>query len=580
MSEISEQQRRHSAAHMMARAVMNLFDDVQVDIGPATDDGFYYDFDLPHRITPEDFPKIEAEIARLIALDEPFVRKEVSADEAKALLAGQKYKLERLADVVADGGPISTYAVGDYVEMCRGPHVEHAKQIGVVKLTKIAGSYYRGDEKNKMLQRVYGIVAKDQKELDEIVARAEEAKKRDHRVLGKQLGLFTITDQVGPGLAHWLPRGARVRVAIEDYWRRKHYEAGYEIVYTPHVGKSNLWETSGHLGFYKEGMFPVMKVQEGEGKDAYVQDYYVKPMNCPFHIQCYQFEKRSYRDLPIRYAELGTVYRYEKDGVRHGLFRVRGFTQDDAHIFCTPDQIVQEIKDTVEFAKKMLGKFGFHDIQAYLSTKPAKAVGDLARWEQATQSLRDALDQEGMSYEVDEGGGAFYGPKIDMKIKDALGRPWQLGTVQFDFNLPERFNLTYVGDDGKEHQPYMVHRALLGSIERFFGILIEHYAGAFPLWLAPEQVRVLPISDKAMDYAKKVQSALRAAGFRVDVDASAEKLGAKIRAATLMKVPYQVVVGPRDEAAEQISVRSRADGDLGAMKLPDFVARLRAELEA
>lgn len=580
MSEISEQQRRHSAAHMMARAVMNLFDDVQVDIGPATDDGFYYDFDLPHRLSPEDFPKIEAEIARLIALDEPFVKKEVSADEAKALLAGQKYKLERLQDVIADGGPISTYTVGDYVEMCRGPHVEHAKQIGVVKLTKIAGSYYRGDEKNKMLQRVYGIVAKDQKELDEIVARAEEAKKRDHRVLGKQLGLFTITEQVGPGLAHWLPRGARVRVAIEDYWRRKHYEAGYEIVYTPHVGKSNLWETSGHLGFYKEGMFPVMKVQEGEGKDAYVQDYYVKPMNCPFHIQCYQFEKRSYRDLPIRYAELGTVYRYEKDGVRHGLFRVRGFTQDDAHIFCTPDQIVQEIKDTVEFAKKMLGKFGFHDIQAYLSTKPAKAVGDPARWEQATQSLRDALEQEGMSYEVDEGGGAFYGPKIDMKIKDALGRPWQLGTVQFDFNLPERFNLTYVGDDGKEHQPYMVHRALLGSIERFFGILIEHYAGAFPLWLAPEQVRVLPISDKALAYAKKVQAALRAAGFRVDVDSSAEKLGAKIRAATLMKVPYQVVVGPRDEAAEQISVRSRADGDLGAMKLPDFVARLRSELEA
>ena len=580
MAEISEQQRRHSAAHMMARAVMNLFDDVQVDIGPATDDGFYYDFDLPHRITPEDFPKIEAEIARLIALDEPFVKKEVTADEAKALLAGQKYKLERLQDVIADGGPISTYAVGDYVEMCRGPHVEHAKQIGVVKLTKIAGSYYRGDEKNKMLQRVYGIVAKDQKELDEIVARAEEAKRRDHRILGKQLKLFTITEQVGPGLAHWLPRGARVRVAIEDYWRRKHYEAGYEIVYTPHVGKSNLWETSGHLGFYKEGMFPVMHVQEGEGQDAYVQDYYVKPMNCPFHIQCYQFEKRSYRDLPLRYAELGTVYRYEKDGVRHGLFRVRGFTQDDAHIFCTPEQIVQEIKDTVEFAKKMLGKFGFHEIQAYLSTKPAKAVGDPARWEQATQSLRDALDQEGMSYEVDEGGGAFYGPKIDMKIKDALGRPWQLGTVQFDFNLPERFNLTYVGDDGKEHQPYMVHRALLGSIERFFGILIEHYAGAFPLWLAPEQVRILPISDKAMAYAKKIQSVLRAAGFRVEVDGSAEKLGAKIREATLMKVPYQVVVGPRDEAAEQISVRSRADGDLGAMKLPDFVAKLHAELEA
>lgn len=579
MAEASVIERRHSAAHMMARAVMNLFDNVQVDIGPATDEGFYYDFDLEHRISTEDFPKIEAEIARLIALDEPFVRKEVSADEAKRMLAGQKYKLERLQDVINDGVAISTYTVGDYVEMCRGPHVAHAKEIGVVKLTKVAGSYYRGDEKNKMLQRVYGIVAKDEAELKAIVEREEEARRRDHRVLGKQLKLFTITDQVGPGLAHWLPRGARIRVAIENYWRQKHYEAGYEIVYTPHVGKSNLWETSGHLGFYKEGMFPVMKVQEGDGADAYIQDYYVKPMNCPFHIQCYQFEKRSYRDLPIRYAELGTVYRYEKDGVRHGMFRVRGFTQDDAHIFCTPEQIVKEIKDTVEFAKNMLGKFGFHDIQAYLSTKPAKAVGDPARWEQATQSLRDALEQEGMSYEVDEGGGAFYGPKIDMKIKDALGRPWQLGTVQFDFNLPERFHLTYVGADGKDHQPYMVHRALLGSIERFFGILIEHYAGAFPLWLAPEQVRILPISDKALDYAKKIQGELKAAGFRVDVDSSAEKLGAKIREATLMKVPYQVVVGPRDEANGTISVRSRAEGDLGAMQLSAFITRLTAELQ-
>ena len=579
MAEVTVEMRRHSAAHMMARAIMNLFENVQVDIGPATDEGFYYDFDLPHRISTEDFPKIEAEIARLIALDEPFVRKEVSADEAKQLLAGQQYKLERLADVVADGVAISTYTVGDYVEMCRGPHVEHAKQIGVVKLMKVAGSYYRGDEKNKMLQRVYGIIAKDEAEMKEILERAEEAKRRDHRILGKQLKLFTINDTVGPGLAHWLPRGARIRVAIENYWRQKHYEAGYEVVYTPHVGKSNLWETSGHLSFYKDGMFPVMHVQEGEGNDAYIQDYYVKPMNCPFHIQCYQFEKRSYRDLPIRYCELGTVYRYEKDGVRHGMFRVRGFTQDDAHIFCTPEQIVQEIKDTVEFAKKMLGKFGFHDIQAYLSTKPAKAVGDPARWEQATQSLRDALDQEGMSYEVDEGGGAFYGPKIDMKIKDALGRPWQLGTVQFDFNLPERFHLTYVGDDGKEHQPYMVHRALLGSIERFFGILIEHYAGAFPLWLAPEQVRILPISDKALDYAKKTQAALKAAGFRVEVDSSAEKLGAKIREATLMKVPYQVVVGPRDEANGTVSVRSRTDGDLGAMKLEDLVAKLQEEMD-
>ena len=577
MNEPTDEMRRHSAAHLTARAILNLFDDVQIDIGPATGDGFYYDVDLPHRISPEDFPKIEAEIARLIALDEPFVKKTVSRDECAKILAGQTYKLDRLADI-PEGEDVTTSTVGDYVEMCRGPHVERSSQIGVVKLTRVAGSYYRGDEKNKMLQRVYGIVAKDQAELDAIVAREEEAKRRDHRVLGKQLELFMITEQVGPGLAHWLPKGARVRVAIEEYWRKKHYEAGYEIVYTPHVGRSVLWQTSGHLGFYKEGMFPCMKVQEGSGNDAYIEEYYVKPMNCPFHIQVYQFKKRSYRDLPMRLAELGTVYRYEKDGVRHGLFRVRGFTQDDAHIFCTPDQIVQEIKDTVEFARKMLAKFGFHDIQAYLSTKPAKAVGDPARWEQATQSLRDALDQEGLSYEVDEGGGAFYGPKIDMKIKDALGRPWQLGTVQFDFNLPERFNLTYVGPDGSEHQPYMVHRALLGSIERFFGILIEHYAGAFPLWLAPEQLRVLPVSDKALDYAKGVQAALKAKGFRVDVDVSPEKLGAKIREATIQKVPYQLVVGPRDAAAGTVSVRSRADGDLGAMTVDALVERLSKEL--
>ena len=578
MAEITEEMRRHSAAHLMARAVSNVFDDVQVDIGPATDDGFYYDFDLPHRIAPEDFPKIEAEIARLIALDEPFVKKVVTRDECAALLEGQKFKLERLADI-PEGEDISTYTVGDYVEMCRGPHVEHSSQIGVVKLTRVAGSYYRGDEKNKMLQRVYGIVAKSKEELDAIIAREEEARRRDHRVLGRELELFTITDSVGPGLAHWLPKGARIRVAIEDYWRKKHYEAGYEIVYTPHVGRANLWQTSGHLGFYKEGMFPPMKVSEGEGEGSYVEEYYVKPMNCPFHIQIYQAKKRSYRELPLRLAELGTVYRYEKDGVRHGLFRVRGFTQDDAHILCTPEQIVKEIKDTVNFAKSMLGKFGFHEIQAYLSTKPEKAVGDPERWEQATASLRAALEEEGLSYEVDEGGGAFYGPKIDMKIKDALGRPWQLGTVQFDFNLPERFDLTYVGTDGKDHRPYMVHRALLGSIERFFGILIEHYAGAFPLWLAPEQVRILPVSEKAADYAKRVADALIAQGFRVDVDYSAEKLGAKIRAATMQKVPYQVVVGPRDEASSQVSVRSRAAGDLGAMQLDAFVEVLRADLK-
>lgn len=574
--ELEEEKRRHSAAHMTARAVQRVFDDVQVDIGPATEDGFYYDFDLPHRISPEDFPAIEAEIARLIALDEPFVKKTVSRAECEKMLAGQKYKLERLADI-PENEDISTYSVGDYVEMCRGPHVERASQIGVVKLVRVAGSYYRGDEKNKMLQRVYGIVAKDKAELDAIVAREEEAKKRDHRVLGRQLELFTITDSVGPGLAHWLPKGARIRVAIEDYWRRKHYEAGYEIVYTPHVGRANLWQTSGHLGFYKDGMFPPMKVKEGEGSEERVEEYYVKPMNCPFHIQVYQAKKRSYRDLPMRLAELGTVYRYEKDGVRHGLFRVRGFTQDDAHIFCTPEQMVEEVKATVRFAKNMLGRFGFNEVEAYVSTKPEKAVGDPERWEQATASLREALEQEGMAYKIDEGGGAFYGPKIDMKIKDALGRPWQLGTVQFDFNLPDRFDLTYVGADGKEHRPYMVHRALLGSIERFFGILIEHYAGAFPAWLAPEQARILPVSDKALAYAEKVAAGLRAAGFRIDIDRSPEKLGAKIREATMQKIPYQIVVGPRDEAAGTVSVRSRTEGDLGAMTAEAFAARLRDE---
>lgn len=575
--EITDEMRRHSAAHLVARAVCNLFPGAQTDIGPATDEGFYYDFDLEHRLSPEDFETIENEVARLIALDEPFIRSSKTREECAALLTGQKYKLERLADI-PEGEEISVYTVGEYAEMCRGPHVEHSAQIGAVKLVSVAGSYYRGKESNPMLQRLYGIVGADKAELEAIIARREEAKKRDHRVLGKQLGLFTITDDVGPGLAHWLPRGSRVRVAIEDFWRKAHYAAGYEIVYTPHVGRSNLWKTSGHLSFYKDGMFPCMKVQEGEGEGSYIEEYYVKPMNCPFHIQIYQAGKHSYRDLPMRLAELGTVYRYEKDGVRHGLFRVRGFTQDDAHIFCTPEQIVDEIRDTVRFAKNMLAKFGFSEVQAYLSTKPEKAVGLPERWEQATQALREALEAEGMQYEVDEGGGAFYGPKIDMKIKDAIGRPWQLGTVQFDFNLPERFNLVYTGSDGQEHQPYMVHRALLGSIERFFGILIEHYAGAFPAWLAPEQVRILPITDGQLDYAKTLKSRFAAEGLRVDIDSDADKLGAKIRRAQLDKVPFMLVVGKRDQEAGVVSVRSREKGDLGAMAPEAFIELFKSEI--
>lgn len=570
---------RHSAAHLMAAAVRRLYPDTKFDIGPSTEDGFYYDFDLEHRLVPEDFAAIDAEIRKIIKENVPFERIEVSRAEAAEAFANQPYKLERLADI-EEGAPITLYKSGDFTDLCRGPHVASSGDVGAVKVVSVAGSYYRGNEKNKMLQRLYGIAGATEAELEAEIARAEEAKKRDHRVLGRALELFTITEPVGPGLAHWLPNGARVRVAIENYWRKAHYKAGYEIIYTPHVGRANLWETSGHLSFYKDGMYPPMIVQEGDGEDAHSEQYYAKPMNCPFHIQVYQAKKHSYRDLPLRYAELGTVYRWEKDGVRHGLFRVRGFTQDDAHIFCTPEQIVQEVRDTVNFAKKMLGKFGFTEIQAYLSTKPEKAVGDPARWEQATQSLRDALEAEGMTYEVDEGGGAFYGPKIDMKIKDALGRPWQLGTVQFDFNLPERFNLTYVGADGQEHQPYMVHRALLGSLERFFGILIEHYGGAFPLWLAPEQVRILPISEKVSEYAEKVRAELLDADIRVAIDNAPDKVGAKIRRAQMEKVPYMLVIGGREAEAGLVAVRSREKGDQGTVPLADFIKQISAEAQA
>jgi len=570
---------RHSAAHVMAAAVCKLYGNVKLDIGPSTEDGFYYDFDLEHRLAPEDFPKIEAEIKAIIAAGHPFVRREVTRAEAAKIFADQPFKLERLADIPEDEA-VSLYTCGDFTDLCRGPHVAKTLDIGAVKLTAVAGSYYRGDEKNPMLQRLYGMADVSQEALDAALARIEEAKKRDHRKLGRELDLFSISEDVGPGLAHWHPKGARIRIAIEDFWRREHFRAGYEMVFTPHVGRAKLWETSGHLGFYRESMFPPMSVPEGEGAHASVEPYYVKPMNCPFHIQIYKTRRYSYRDLPLRWAELGTVYRYEKEGVRHGLLRVRGFTQDDAHIFCTPEQIEEEIRFTVNFALRILRRFGFNDITAYLSTRPEKAVGLPERWEQATRSLESALKAEDIAYQVDEGGGAFYGPKIDLKIKDALGRPWQLGTIQFDFNLPERFDLSYVGEDGKEHQPYMVHRALLGSLERFFGILIEHYAGAFPVWLAPEQVRVLPITTGQHEYARCIEAKLRAVDVRVAVDAENEKLGAKIRRAQLEKVPFMLVVGGRDAEAGVVSVRSREAGDQGAMTLDAFLELFNAALKA
>ncbi len=562
---------RHSTAHVMAAAVCRLYKDVRLDIGPSTDGGFYYDFDLTERFSPDDLSAIEKEMARIIAENAPFERIEVSRGEALEMLkaAGQTYKIERLADI-PEGEAITLYKCGGFVDLCRGPHLGSTGEIKAFKLISIAGSYFRGLETNPMLQRIYGIAAFSQEELKAELDRLEEAKNRDHRKLGRELDLWSMQDDVGAGLIHWHPKGAFIRTVIEDLWRREHLRSGYEIVYTPHIGKAKLWETSGHLGFYRENMYAPMDIDGNE--------YFIKPMNCPFHIQIYKSQKRSYRDLPLRWAELGTVYRYEKSGVLHGLLRVRGFTQDDAHIFCTPEQIEGEVERTVKFSLNILGKFGFKDITAYLSTKPAKAVGEESRWTQASASLEAALKSENIPYLVDKGGGAFYGPKIDLKIKDVLNREWQLTTIQFDFNMSERFDMTYTGEDGKEHRPYMVHRALLGSLERFFGILIEHYAGGFPLWLAPEQVRVLPLTENQTEYGESVLAGLRASDVRATVDKKSEKIGAKIRRAQMEKIPYMLILGPKEVDAQMVSVRSRTEGDQGAMPLSAVLDLLKKQM--
>jgi len=561
---------RHSAAHVMASAVQRLWPDALFDIGPDTEDGFYYDFDLKHRLTEEDFPAIEAEMARIVAEDLPFVREEKTREEVLELMKGrgQTYKLERLADI-PEGETISLYHTGDFTDLCRGPHVKSTGAIKAFKLQSVAGAYFRGDEKNQMMQRLYGTAFLSQADLEAHLKMLEEAKLRDHRVLGRDLDLFSIQESVGPGLVHWHPKGARIRATIEEFWRREHFRAGYEMLYTPHIGRAGLWETSGHLGFYSENMYAPMEIDE--------QRYYIKPMNCPFHIQIYQNRKRSYRELPLRWAELGTVYRYERAGVLHGLMRVRGFTQDDAHIYCTEEQVEQEVRDCVRFAIAMWRAFGFEDITAYLATRPEKAVGDPARWELAQRSLEAALKAEHIPFEMDEGGGAFYGPKIDLKTRDAIGRQWQMSTVQFDFNLPDRFDMTYTGPDGQDHRPYMVHRALLGSLERFFGILIEHYAGAFPLWLAPVQAVLIPVTDKQIAAAEEVAAKLRAKDFRVQVDGRPEKMGAKIRDAQMQKIPYMLVMGGREIENGTVSVRSRVAGDEGAMPLEAFIDKLDAE---
>ncbi|HEX9114210.1 MAG TPA: threonine--tRNA ligase [Nitrospirota bacterium] len=561
----------HSTSHLMAHAVKKLFPQARLAIGPAIEEGFYYDFDLDRTLTPEDLVKIEKKMTELAKAATPVTRKSMSRAEALSFFQnkGETYKVELISEL-PDGEAISVYEQADFTDLCRGPHVSSTAKIKAFKLLSIAGAYWRGSEKNKMLQRIYGISFPAKDELDAYLERLEEIKRRDHRKLGKELDLFSLSDAVGGGLVLWHPRGALIRKTIEDFWRDEHQKNGYDFVYSPHVGRATLWETSGHLGFYRENMYSSMEV---EG-----QEFYVKPMNCPFHIEIYKNKLRSYRELPMRYAELGTVYRFERSGVLHGLLRVRGFTQDDAHIFVAPEEMEGEVIQVLDFVVRMLRTFGFDDFKAYIATKPEKAVGDDSMWEQATQALKVAANKAGLGYEMDEGGGAFYGPKIDIKIKDALGRLWQCSTVQFDFNEPERFDMTFIGVDNQAHRPYMIHRALLGSIERFFGMLIEHYAGAFPVWLAPVQAKVLSITDNQLDYAKGVRQQLLAAGIRADLDARSEKIGFKIREASLEKVPYILVVGDKEVQQNAVAVRARGGKDLGAMPLAEFIEKMLKEI--
>lgn len=551
---------RHTTAHVMAEAVLQLFPDAGIAIGPPIENGFYYDFDLPRSLKPEDLEEIEGRMRDIMDGGHPLVRQVVSRDEAQKLFARQPYKLE-LIEGLPDDAEITTYTVDTFVDLCKGPHVETTREIHnkAFKLLSIAGAYWRGDEKRPMLQRIYGTAWENPKELREHLAWLQEVEKRDHRKLGRELDLFSTHEEAGSGLIYWHPMGARIRMAIEEFWREEHRIGGYEMLYTPHVGKGWLWETSGHLDFYRENMYSPMELDNSE--------YFAKPMNCPFHIMIYQTGKRSYRDLPLRWGELGTVYRYERSGVLHGLLRVRGFTQDDAHIFCTPDQVEDEILEVLTFSMRIWAAFGFEKIKAYLSTRPEKAVGDPSDWDRATVSLRKALEAEGMEYEVDEGGGAFYGPKIDLKVQDALGREWQMTTIQFDFNLPERFNMTFVDRDGREKRPYMVHRALLGSLERFFGVLIEHYGGAFPLWLAPVQAVVVPVAPAFDQYARSVADRLFRGGYRAEADLSDNRMNAKIRSAQQRKIPYMLVVGEQEEQAGTVSLRTRTGERPGSMTL-------------
>jgi len=567
---------RHSLAHIMAQALKELYGDTKVHlgIGPTTEHGFYYDIEVEDkRLTEEDLPKIEEKMKEIINKNCEIQREELPREEALKLFEDKKeiYKLDIIQNQIAENEPISVYKQCEFIDLCRGPHLPSTGEAGAFKLTSLAGAYWRGKEDNPMLQRIYGVAFWDNKELKKYMKMLEEAKKRDHRKLGKELELFIIDEEVGPGLVLWLPKGATIRNEIENEWKKEHLKRGYQLVYTPHVGREQLWKTSGHLDFYKENMFPEMIIED--------DGYFVKPMNCPFHVQIYKSKQRSYKELPIRLAELGTVYRYERSGVLHGLMRVRGFTQDDAHIICTEEQVEREIEDVLHLVLDTLRDYGFDEFQIFLSTRPEKSVGDDRMWEIATNSLRKAIESVGLDYEIDEGGGAFYGPKIDVKIKDAIGRMWQCSTIQFDFNLPERFDMYYIGEDNKKHRPYMIHRAIFGSIERFIGVLLEHYAGLLPLWLSPIQARLIPIADSHLEYAREVEKELKKAGLRVDIDERKERMNKKIRDAELQKIPYMLVIGDREMEEGTVSVRTKKKGNIGTMKVGDFISKAKELIE-
>jgi threonyl-tRNA synthetase len=560
----------HSSAHLMAQAVKRLYPEAQLGIGPPIDDGFYYDIDLDKMLSPEDFEAIENEMKKIVDEDLAVTRKELRHDEAIKLFKSMNEFLKiDLIEGIEDG--LSAYSQGEFTDLCRGPHVPSTGKLGKnFKLLSVAGAYWRGDEHNKMLQRLYATAYPDKKSLKQHLFRLEEAKKRDHRKLGRELDLFSIQEEVGGGLILWHPKGALIRNVIEDFWKKEHFKNGYELVYSPHVAKLNLWDKSGHTSFYQENMFTPIPVED--------VDYQLKPMNCPFHMTIYNSKIRSYRDLPLRFAELGTVYRYERSGVLHGLMRVRGFTQDDAHIYCTPQQLTEEIQTVLSFTIFMLQTFGFEEYDVYLSTRPEKYVGTVEKWDEATDALRQALENNEIDYKIDPGEGVFYGPKIDIKIRDVLGRLWQCSTIQVDFNLPEKFNIEYVDSDGVHKQPITIHRALLGSLERFFGILIEHYAGSFPLWLSPTQVIIMPIADRHNHFSEELYQFFRQSDIRVEKDFRNEKIGFKIREAEVQKINYMIIIGDTEVESGNLSVRRKGQGDLGEMTKEELLELLSAEI--